>query len=415
MTFESSHKTTSKIAPEVLFEAASTTAAETAIEANATATAAAKAEAAVGTAVPETSPEATLASTTSQKAKVKPEKDEVDIIGMAYENARAEGVQLRTGGAGYLKVVAPAKVNLYLGVGPKQENGYHPVQNVMHTLLAHDVLYMRRLSAQAFAYETGVTLAQKTTDTHQGLEIHLTCSGAGAIEPPEVPAEKNIVYQAIQAFSQEFGKGAGEVADIHLEKHLPHQAGLGGGSSDAAAALVGAAKLWGIDPCDARIESVAKSLGADVAFFLRGGCALYNGAGENYVRSLKPRKDPAVLIKPEGGLSTAAVYKAFDKKPIFADEYLKNRLATAHAAEDVPLFNGLEDTADRLDNTLGSIRSWALSQPGVLNAMLTGSGSCTFVICANTQTAFTVSAAAQAQGWWATSTFFTNIRAAISR
>ena len=57
------------------------------------------------------------------------DKDQVDLIGMAYQNARTEGVQLRAGGVGYLKVVAPAKVNLYLGVGAKRADGYHPVEN----------------------------------------------------------------------------------------------------------------------------------------------------------------------------------------------------------------------------------------------------------------------------------------------
>ena len=267
------------------------------------------------------------------------ESNQVDLIGEAYQNARAEGVQLRTGGAGYTKLVAPAKVNLYLGVGEKQENGYHPVENVMHTLLTHDVLYMRCLSAQAFAYETGIAFADTEENEAQrdsNLKIHLTCSGAGAIVPPEIPASKNIVYKAVRAFAQAIGRDEDEVMDIHLEKHLPHQAGLGGGSSDAAAALVGAAKLWGIDPSDPRIEAVAKTLGADVAFFLRGGCALYNGVGENYVRSLITRKDPIVLIKPEGGLSTAAVYRAFDESATLPSEALKDALSSAQTAEEVP-------------------------------------------------------------------------------
>ena len=346
------------------------------------------------------------------------ENNQVDLIGEAYQNARAEGVQLRTGGAGYTKLVAPAKVNLYLGVGEKLEDGYHPVENVMHTLLAHDVLYMRCLSAQAFAYETGIAFTNTEESESQrdsNLKIHLTCSGTGAIVPPEIPARKNIVYKAVHAFAQAIGRNEDEVMDIHLEKHLPHQAGLGGGSSDAAAALVGSAKLWGIDPSDPRIEAVAKTLGADVAFFLRGGCALYNGVGENYVRSLTTRKDPVVLIKPEGGLSTAAVYRAFDENATLPSETLKDALSSAQTAEEVPLFNGLENVAGRLDATLADIRAWVQSQPGVVSAMLTGSGSCTFAICADSAAALKVTAAAQARGWWATSTFFANIRAVVSK
>ena len=339
--------------------------------------------------------------------------DQIDLIGEAYQNARAEGVQLRTGGAGYLKIAAPAKVNLYLDVGEKQEDGYHPVQNIMHTLLTHDVLYLRCLSTQAYACETGESLAHCESAHQTGPMIHLTCSGAGTIVPPDIPAEKNIVYKAIAAFAQTLGRDEDEVIDAHLEKHLPHQAGLGGGSSDAAAALVGAAKLWGIDLLDARIEETAKSLGADVAFFLHGGCALYDGRGEHYVRSLQTRKDPVVLIKPESGLSTAAVYDAFDSNPTFASDKLKHMASSAQTANEVPLFNGLESAAGTLDSSLPDIRDWALSQTGASFAMLTGSGSCTFVICESARSALAIAAAAQAQGWWATSTFFANIRSAI--
>lgn len=342
------------------------------------------------------------------------DKDQVDLIGMAYQNARTEGVQLRAGGVGYLKVVAPAKVNLYLGVGAKRADGYHPVENVMHTLLLHDVLYMRCLSAQAYAYEMGTNLTGEAANRTPGLDIHLTCTGIGAIEAPDIPAEKNIVYKAIVAFAQAIGRNEDEVMDMHLEKHVPHQAGLGGGSSDAAAALVGAAKLWGIAPDDPRIEAVAKTLGADVAFFLRGGCALYDGVGENFARSLVSRKDAVVLIKPEGGLSTAAVYNAFDANPDMPSDAQVAALQAAETAQQVPLFNGLAAVAGQLDENLTAIRTWALAQPGVVDAMLTGSGSCSFAICETASDALALTAAAQAQGWWAASTYFTNIRAVVS-
>ena len=366
-------------------------------------------------------------------------KDEkVDLIGKAYENARAEGVQLRTKKSGasnacgnntnvngacdtsYLKVIAPAKVNLYLAVGKRQDNGYHSVENVMHTLLIHDVLYLRCLSSQAYEHETGVSRASiedgaTTSSSYSGLKIHLTCSGCGSVVPPNIPAQDNIVYKAIKALARAINRTEDEVFDIHLEKHIPHQAGLGGGSSDAAAALVGAAKLWGLSAEDPRIEQVAKSLGADVAFFLRGGCALYNGAGENYVRSFGARNNAVVLIQPAGGLSTACVYRAFDERPCFASSDVTETLLSAQTAYDIPLFNGLEQAANSLNSELAKIHAWVQEQPGVRHVMLTGSGSCTFVVCQNAACALTVAANAQAQGWWATSTFFANVRAAAAR
>ncbi len=397
------------------------------------------------------------------------DKNHVDLIGMAYQNARVEGVRLRVGnacrqarqkrqvvqggtaqaegapfcaeGSGYLKVIAPAKVNLYLEVGAKRADGYHPVENVMHSLLLHDVLYMRCLSAQAYAYETGVQLKTSAKLAGEsrpasadglagevglradapslpgasyrasGLKVHLTCTGVGSVEAPEIPEEKNIVYKAIVAFAQAVGRNEEEVMDVHLEKHIPHQAGLGGGSADAAAALVGAAKLWGVDSTDPRLEAVARTLGADVAFFLRGGCALYDGVGENFVRALATRKDVVVLIKPSSGLSTAAVYNAFDANPTMPTAEQKQALRSAGAADQVPLFNGLAAVAESLDENLAAIRAWALFQAGVKAVLLTGSGSCSFVICENADAALAVTAAAQAQGWWAASTYFADIRA----
>ena len=341
--------------------------------------------------------------------------DKVDLIGMAYQNARTEGVQLRAGGLGYLKVVAPAKVNLYLAVGEKRADGYHPVENVMHTLLLHDVLYMRCMSAEAYAYENGTIYTGGLENRTPGLEIHLTCTGVGAIEAPDIPPEKNIVYKALVAFASAVGRAEDEVMDVHLEKHVPHQAGWGGGSADAAAALVGAAKLWGIAPDDPRVEQVAQKLGADVAFFLRGGCALYDGVGEHYVRALTPRKESVVLIKPAGGLSTPAVYKQFDAEPVFVSAGQKQAMENAQTASEVPLFNGLEAVAGTLDAELARVSTWALEQPGVVQAMLTGSGSCTFAICEDAASALRVTSAAQAQGWWAAATYFANIRAAIGR
>ena len=388
------------------------------------------------------------------------EQQEVDIIGEAYQNARAEGVQLRTGGAGYLKAIAPAKVNLYLGVGARQQNGYHTVQNIMHTLLIHDILYMRRLSFEAFAYETGIDyskagegeaagqqgegeaagqeargqqaagqqavgqqkaqLAEASAAEAAGqqplpLKIHLTCSGVGSLEIPSISAQENIVYKALVALARALGRNEDEVIDVHLEKHLPFQAGLGGGSSDAAAALMAAAKLWGVSADDARIEQVAKTLGADVAFFLRGGCALYNGAGENYVHSLATNNAPVALIKPPAGLSTAAVYRAFDEAPHLPTREQEAAALNAKTACDVPLFNGLEQAAGHLDPTLAEIHAWANAQPGVERAMLTGSGSCTFAVCESSAAALKIAAAAQARGWWATSTYFANARAAVGK
>lgn len=381
---------------------------------------------------------------------MKSKNNQTDLIAKAYENARVESVHARTqktnarsagtraacssnacnvssaGSAGantsdpnYTKVVAPAKVNLYLAVGERQENGYHPVENVMHTLLMHDVLYMRRIPSE----EAGNTPAHSkraknstrgasATQPHsEHLSIHLTCSGAGNVTLPNIPAEENIVYKAITALWHELGRAECETLDVHLEKHIPHQAGLGGGSSDAAAALVGAAYLWGVSKTDACVERVARTLGADVAYFLQGGCALFNGVGNNFVRSMQTCNSPVVLLMPQAGLSTAQVYEAFDKQPCMAPKAHKSALSQATRACDLELFNALAPAACSLNPELEEIHAWAAAQLGVTHVLLTGSGSCTYAVCETTNNALAIAARAQARGWWAACTYFANIRA----
>lgn len=244
------------------------------------------------------------------------------------------------------------------------------------------------------------------------LNIHLTCSGASGITPPCISAEENIVHKALSALWHELGRTGRETMDVHLEKHLPHQAGLGGGSSDAAAALVGAARLWGVCETDKRIERVARTLGADVAFFLQGGCALFNGVGDTFVRSMQTCNSPVVLIMPEGGLSTAQVYEAFDKQPHVASNAQKCALAQATHASDIELFNALAPAACSLNPELEEIHAWATTQPGVTHVLLTGSGSCTYAVCETTNAALAIVSRARARGWWAACTYFANVRAA---
>ena len=150
-----------------------------------------------------------------------------------------------------VRILAPAKVNLFLGVHSElDERRYHLVDSLMACVDVADVVTLQ---------DSG--------------ELTVRC------EPDlGIPQEKNTCWKAARAMGDAFGRDP--QFEIVVEKHVPDQAGLGGGSSDAAATIVGICELWGIDPQDPRCFAAARSVGADVAFFLSGLPTFLQGAGD---------------------------------------------------------------------------------------------------------------------------------------
>ena len=221
-----------------------------------------------------------------------------------------------------IQLIAPAKVNLYLGIGRKRADGYHDATTVMHALAMHDVLTMTRLGAgeRTTLFEPcdaaqPLRQFEAAVDPDSGLAVSANIVWREGIEGAEISDEDNLACRAVRALAQELGRREDELVRIVVEKHIPHQSGLGGGSADAAAALVGAAELWGVSADDPVLARVAQELGADVRFFLHGGCALLSGRGDELVRYLVPRRDSVAIIRPEGGISTREAYAAFDEDP----------------------------------------------------------------------------------------------------
>ena len=292
-------------------------------------------------------------------------------------------------GMGSLKLIAPAKVNLYLNVKGRREDGYHEVSTIMHALMLHDVLRMKTIPGT-------------------GEPVVLTTRSFEGLDPLDVAPQDNIVVKAILKLAEAFDKTLGEeeAVRVHLEKHIPAQAGLGGGSSDAAAALLGATILWGESVLDPRIQEVAAQIGADVSFFLKGGCAFYDGIGEHFVRSLKINNDFLVLVKPEGGVSTAASYKLLDENPQPISPADAEKAESAEYAMSVPLLNNMATASETLNEGIRQVRTWLQEQPGVTGVLMAGSGAAVFAVCDSFASAANISAGAQAQGWWARTTTF---------
>ena len=293
---------------------------------------------------------------------------------------------------GWTKLLAPAKVNLYLAIGNRRPDGYHDAATVLHAINLHDIVYIRR-----------------KLDGSSGPDARIVAQGDVSV--PNLASHDNIACKAVIALARNVGREDDTTFEIRIEKSIPAQAGLGGGSTDAAAALIGAASLWGLSPTNPAIEESARQLGADVAFFLHGGCAYLEGTGDTFVRSLIPSKRSIVLVKPNCGVSTAEAYRTFDAQPAYASDEYAGIVQTAPAADDVPLFNNLELAANTLVPQLGEVKEWLISQDDISDALLCGSGSCTFALCDSFADACRVVAEARRRGLWARATSFGSAKA----
>lgn len=238
-------------------------------------------------------------------------------------------------------VMAPPKVNLRLIVGAKRADGYHPLRSLMVALDG----------------------PADTVTVTRGAERAVRCAG--------IDGPANLAWAALDALEAEAGEPLPPL-EVNIDKVLPAQAGVGGGSSDAAATLVAADRLLGLGLGAHRLERAAAAVGSDVPFFIRGGAQWATGRGE----VLEPASAPAfecVLVAPGMGLSTAEVYARFDALPAPApDDHAPPPLAAEGL--DAWCRNDLWPAARALAPELGALHD-ALRQAGAAPALLCGSGS----------------------------------------
>lgn len=307
---------------------------------------------------------------------------------------RLEGLPMKN----VTKIISPAKVNLVLAVGEKQESGFHEVQTIMHSLALHDTLSMRRFDDEG---------------SGDGLQVMLKCESSFTIDPLLIKAEENIAYKAVVELAKALGRTQDETIEMILNKVIPAEAGLGGGSSNAAAALVGAATLWGVGMEDERVQEVASRLGADVSFFLKGGCARLSGKGDVFEAQLEPRSGFVLLVRPDAGVPTGKAYAAFDEDPVLpSSEYLSS-IAALDAAADVSLYNNLEKAACSVTPVVAQVLEWGRAAAGEENVVLCGSGSAVCCIFDSYQAACEASVEARKHEWWTRVTSFSPLGAAI--
>jgi 4-diphosphocytidyl-2-C-methyl-D-erythritol kinase len=249
-----------------------------------------------------------------------------------------------------IEIKAPAKLNLTLDIMGLAAGGYHALDMVMQTISLYD------------------TVTLEPSD-----DIKIIC-------PPWLPSGTgNLAYRAAEALRAFAGARAGAL--IRLEKNIPAEAGLGGGSADAAAVLKGLNELWELGLGAGDLCKIGMSLGADVPFALAGGTARVKGMGESIEPIIGVKPLWFLIAKPVGGISTAEAYKLCDK--IGAGKHPDNtRFIEAMKAGDIEGMakaggNALEKAAVKMLPEIGELIS-KMKSTGAGYCAMTGSGSAVF-------------------------------------
>jgi 4-diphosphocytidyl-2-C-methyl-D-erythritol kinase len=272
-----------------------------------------------------------------------------------------------------LSALAPAKINLFLHVGPVDPDGYHPLSSLV-----------------AFA-DVGDRVTVEPAD-----RLSLTVTGpfgAGLAAEPD-----NLILRALRALGGATGTGDPALR-VTLDKRLPIAAGLGGGSSDAGAALKLARQALGLDLDDAGLEAVAGVIGADGPMCLRMRTAWAEGRGD--VLTDEPRLPPlwTVLFNPGVPSSTGAVYRAYDAGPPRAADRPAPPVDWSPAAVIdwlAGLRNDLQSPAEALTPAIGEAVQAVAATPGVALARMSGSGATIFGLCLSSEAATAAAAALSA-------------------
>jgi len=247
---------------------------------------------------------------------------------------------------------APAKLNLFLHVTGRRPDGYHLLQSVFQLIDHGDTLHFDLRADERIVRTT---------------------------EVPGVPEEQDLIVRALHALQAEYGRRHGRLPpgiDVAIDKRLPMGGGLGGGSSDAATALMAANHLWQAGLTTTELIALGLPLGADIPFFLFGETAFAEGVGE----ALQAVDGPDcwyVVIEPGVAVPTAAIFTAPDltrnTKPIIISDFSRRH----EDASDLIGFgkNDLQDVAAKLFPPVAQAIEW-LSGYGA--ARMTGSGACVF-------------------------------------
>lgn len=257
-----------------------------------------------------------------------------------------------------LTVRAYGKLNLYLDITGKREDGYHLLRSVMQSVSVYDTL----------DFEIG-----------SGEGIELVCSSQG------FPLDsRNLIWKAAELFHKELDIAPRGKLTVTVDKQIPSMAGMAGGSADGAAALAALNCMYG-EPLDSDgLRILGTKLGADVPFTLFGGTMLCEGIGEKLTKLANVKDICFAVLRPDISISTPAAYKAYDTSPLIKKKSyaaFSDALKLGdpqHIADG--LFNALEAAVN--EPVINNIKE-RLVAAGALGALMTGSGSAVFGVFAD--------------------------------
>jgi 4-diphosphocytidyl-2-C-methyl-D-erythritol kinase len=258
---------------------------------------------------------------------------------------------------------APAKLNLSLRILGKRDDGFHEIDTLMVKLpgLADTLEFQE---AEAFSFEC---------------------------DDPDVPSNaENLVVKAVQAYEKATGVNCR--CSILLRKKVPHGAGLGGGSSDAATALLGVNRLHDFRIGVESLHEIAASLGSDVPFFLTSGASRCTGRGEKIEPVPSPPALPVLLLKPKFSVPTPDAYKRWKQSIEISEISYRQQFVN-----DVTLINDLERPVFEKHRFLAELKQWLMDRHEVTAALMSGSGSTVFAVLNDPKDAESLAAAARTE------------------
>ncbi|MEW6350689.1 MAG: 4-(cytidine 5'-diphospho)-2-C-methyl-D-erythritol kinase [Thermodesulfobacteriota bacterium] len=250
-----------------------------------------------------------------------------------------------------LRVRAPAKVNLYLRLLGTRPDGYHEIETLFQAIDLYDELIIRESPGEARLEVPG---------------------------HPDLQGTDNLVMKALRLLESATGERLG--VEITLDKKVPIAGGLGGGSSDAAAALAGLRTLHDLALTDGELARIGATLGADIPFFLTGGSAIGEGIGDRLTPTDIPMDYEIVLVNPGFPVSTAAIYREFDMALTQVSPHgrLKGLLQDAREVRRL-LHNDLQSVAEKCYPEILDVRR-TLCDCGLPDCLMSGSGPSVFGI-----------------------------------
>lgn len=276
-----------------------------------------------------------------------------------------------------ISAFAPAKINLYLHVGDRRDDGYHALD-----------------SLAVFA-DAGDSLAFEPADT-------LTLKVEGPFADGLQTEDDNLVLRAARALARYARCEA--VGAITLTKNLPVASGIGGGSADAAAALRGLSRLWGLDPHAEDLREIAATLGSDVPVCIACRASYMEGRGEMLTQAIKMPAASLVLVNPGVAVATADVFRALGTRTgvgtVTRIDFERETWTLAEFLKETA--NDLEAPALEIAPVIGDVLTALRAQRGAYLARMSGSGATCFALFEDGDTAPDAARALQAAhpGWW---------------